>query len=199
MAETETITDILNAISELYDGESAEVIADAISNIAEVVGDAAGAEDKLAGLIDRSLTSIKIPNGTTMIGFEAFNGCKSLASVEIPSSVTKIGSHAFNICESLASIDIPSSVTEIGIYAFAFCKSLASVEMSSVTTIKGSAFKGCTALTEIEIPSSVTTIESQTFLDCDNLETITVHKAEGSITGAPWGAPNTTQIIWDGE
>ena len=199
MAETETITDILNAISELYDGESAEVIADAISNIAEVVGDAAGAEDKLTGLIDRTLTSIKIPNGTTIIGTEVFDSCKSLASVEIPSSVTKIESMAFEHCESLASIDIPSSVTEIGIYAFAYCTSLASVEMSAVTTIKGSAFRGCTALTEIEIPSSVTTIESQTFLDCDNLETITIHKAESSITGAPWGAPNTTQIIWDGE
>lgn len=199
MAETETITDILNAISELYDGESAEVIADAISNIAEVVGDAAGAEDKLAGLIDRSLTSIKIPNGTTIIGNDVFNGCMSLASVEIPSSVTKIGANAFDRCKSLASIDIPSSVTEIAIYAFAFCTSLASVKMSSVTTIKGAAFKGCTALTGIEIPSSVTTIESQAFLDCDNLEAITVHKAEGSISGAPWGAPNTTQIIWDEE
>lgn len=198
MAETETITDILNAISELYDGESAEVIADAISNIAEVVGDAAGAEDKLAGLIERSLTSIKIPNGTTIIGDEVFSGCKSLASVEIPPSVTKIGTRVFDHCESLTSIDIPSSVTEIGVYAFAFCTSLASVEMSAVTTIKGSAFKGCTALTGIEIPSSVTTIESQTFLDCDNLETITIHKAEGSITGAPWGATNAT-VIWDGE
>ena len=84
-----------------------------LGEIAEVVGDVAEAEDKLAGLIERSLTDIKIPNGTTIIGSEAFDGCGSLASVEIPSSVTKIGANAFDSCPNLTTITIHKSEDSI--------------------------------------------------------------------------------------
>ena len=97
-------------------------------------------------------------------------------SVDIPSSVTSIASSAFNGCTGLTEINIPSSVTSIGT----------------------GAFYGCTGLADITIPSSITSIGNNAFIDCINLATITIHKAEGSITGAPWGAPNTTSVIWDG-
>ena len=44
-----------------------------LGEIAEVVGDVAGAEDKLAGLIERSLTDIKIPNGRCALQVYLFN------------------------------------------------------------------------------------------------------------------------------
>lgn len=115
-----------------------------------------------------------IPNGVTSIG-NAFRDCTGLKSVDIPSSVTSFEGGSFRGCTGLTSINIPTSVTSIGNYAF----------------------MGCTGFTSIDIPSSVETIGNNAFNGCTNLTTITVHKAEGSITGAPWGAPNAT-VVWDG-
>ena len=63
-------------------------------------------------------------------------------------------------------------------------------------TITNNAFKGCTGLTSIEIPNSVISIGSFIFQNCTNLETIYINKEEGSLSGSPWGAPNTPQVIW---
>lgn len=62
----------------------------------------------------------------------------------------------------------------------------------------GSSIYTATNLKHISIPSTFTAIESGTFAYCTSLETITINKPEGSITGAPWGAPETTQVIWTG-
>lgn len=101
---------------------------------------------------------------------------RSIETITIPSSVTTIGSGAFHSCTNLTDITIPSSVTTIGYNAFDYCMSLA----------------------EIIIPSSVTAIFDGAFNGCTSLATITINKPKGSISGAPWGAPETTQIIWAG-
>lgn len=82
----------------------------------------------------------------------------------------------FNSSRNLVSIDIPEGVTSIG----------------------NGAFIACTSLANIEIPSTITSIGGNVFSGCTALKTITIDKPEGSITGAPWGAPSTTQIIWNG-
>lgn len=64
------------------------------------------------------------------------------------------------------------------------------------TEIASGAFRHCTGLKTIEIPNSVDNIYAQAFEGCTNLETIYINKDENTITGSPWGAPNTTQIIW---
>ena len=107
--------------------------------------------------------------------FKLISNIRNL-NVQIPSGVTTIGSSAFYECTGLTSIEIPSGVTTIG----------------------SSAFQGCTGLTSIEIPSGVTTISNYAFTGCTNITSIVVHKAEGSIAGAPWGATNAT-VTWDGE
>ena len=83
---------------------------------------------------------------------------------------------AFETIRNLVSIDIPEGVTSLASYAL----------------------YGGTALTNVTIPSNVTSIGSDAFANCTSLKTITIDKPESSITGAPWGAPSTTQIIWNG-
>ena len=98
--------------------------------------------------IGKMETSFTIPNGVTLIGTSAFDGCNSLTSVVIPNGVTSIGMYAFDGCSSLTSIVIPDSVTFIGRQAFWGCSSLTSVVIpNSVTSIGGQAFDGCSSLT----------------------------------------------------
>ncbi len=114
-----------------------------------------------------SLASITIPSGVTSIGNSAFQYCCSLASITIPSSVTSIGSSAFYYCYGMASITIPIGVTSIGINTFYYCYSLASITIpSGVTSIGNSAFNYCYSLASIIIPSDVTSIGNSAFATC---------------------------------
>ena len=66
----------------------------------------------------KTLRSVIIPDGVTIIGKSTFLGCGSLESVTIPDSVTSIGDNAFASCSNLKRITIPDSVTSIGEDAF---------------------------------------------------------------------------------
>ena len=57
---------------------------------------------------------------------------------------------------------------------------------SGVSRIEEYSFYGVTNLQEIIIPSSVTTISNNVFYYYSGK--ITINKAKGSISGAPWGA-----------
>ena len=94
-----------------------------------------------------------IPDSVTVIGSDAFSGCKGLTSIVIPDSVTSIGSDAFSGCKGLTSIAIPDSVTSIGAGAFSWCTGLTSITIpDSVTSIGAGAFSGCSSLESITIP-----------------------------------------------
>ena len=121
--------------------------ATAISNLPS----GGGGGDDLKNLIERDITSIDIPSGTTIIGYGAFQGCSGLTSVTIPDSVTSIGSSAFYGCIRLTGdLTIPNSVTEIGQSTFNNCQKLTTVTIgSSVTSIGKQAFYSCSSLTSI--------------------------------------------------
>ena len=150
-------------------------MSDMLARLIALVAMQSGGAD-LAGLIDGSIKTITIPDGVRSIRPYAFHACSVLANVIIPDSVTLIGQGAFSECISLPNVIIPNSVIGIMPKAFAYCK----------------------ALTAIAIPNNVNYIGKDAFLFCTGLETITINRAEGSIEGAPWGAPQTTQIIWAG-
>ena len=79
---------------------------------------------------------------------------------------------------------------------FTRCTNLKSVTgMEGMTKILSCTFESCTSLTNITIPSSITSIDSTAFINCTNLTQITINKAQDSISGAPWGAPNAT-VTW---
>ena len=123
----------------------------------------------------RSLTSISLPEGVTSIENNAFNSCRSLTSITIPEGVTTIGGSAFYGCNSLTSITIPEGVTSIRDNAFNSCYSLTSITIpEGVTTIGGSAFYGCVSLTSISLPEGVTTIGDSAFNYCYSLTDIVI-------------------------
>lgn len=123
-----------------------------------------------------------IPDGVTIIGYQAFEECSGLTSVTIPDSVTSIGSYAFNGCTGLTSVTIGNSVTSIGDSAFAFCSGLTGVTIpDSVTSIGGRAFYGCSGLTGVTIPDSVTSIEWKAFSRCTSLTSVTIGNGVTSI------------------
>lgn len=78
----------------------------------------------------------------------------------------------------------------IGSYAFYGQMSLKNIVLpNGIKTIKEYAFIGMPELMKIEIPSSIQEIKENVFSDnTKKLEEIIIHKEEGSITGAPWGA-----------
>ena len=129
------------------------------------------------------LISVSIPNTVTNIGERAFSGCYDLTSATIPNSVTSIEDYAFFYCSSLTAIEIPNSVTNVGNFAFSSCTSLASVEIpNSVTSIGEGAFYNCAGLTSVDVPESVISIGEEAFLGVQNVN------YTGSASGAPWGA-----------
>lgn len=148
-----------------------------------------------------SLESVAISGSVESIGKSAFANCTKLTDVTINDGITSIGSSAFYGCESLKSITIPSSVESIGSYAFADCSELTDVTIKNGVTSIGSYAFSNTALTEITIPSSVESIGSYAFFGCGGSFVskfkITINKAEGSISGSPWGATFAT-VNWTG-
>jgi hypothetical protein len=59
------------------------------------VGGGGSDTSTLIDLIERDITSIDIPYGTTKIGGYAFYGDTSLVSITIPNTVTHFGKNAF--------------------------------------------------------------------------------------------------------
>lgn len=135
----------------------------------EIANLPSGDDTALKGLIERSLTSLTIPDGVTTIGGNAFNSFFGLASVTIPDSVTSISYSAF-LNSGLKSVTIPDSVTYIGYSAFSGCASLTSITIpDGVTEISYSMFYNCTNLTSVTIGNGATHIANYVFLNCSKL------------------------------
>ena len=130
--------------------------------------------------------------------FITFNGNKDVEKIDFKGIKVKLAdwSDPFKACTKLNTITGLEGMTEIIDEAFEGATALTNITIpSSVKKIGGCAFEGCTSLSNITIPSSVIDIGNDAFEGCTNLTQITVNKAQDSISGAPWGAPNAT-VTW---
>ena len=146
-----------------------------------------------------AVTSVSMPEGITIIGFEAFSGCQNLESVALPESLTTFGSHAFSSCKSLKAIKIPSVVTTIPDRCFSGCSSLESVTIpEGVTDIGGAAFSGCN-LKALTLPESLEKIGSSAFCSNSSLKSVNIPAKVKTIeTQAFYGCGLTDLVIPEG-
>jgi hypothetical protein len=155
------------------------------------------------------LREVIIPDSVTEIGNSAFYWCKNLLEVVIPDTVTSIGDDAFDEVLSIRYNGSESSLTAWGArcyngymdndglmysdsnmtYLVVYTGSAQEVIIPDRVTYMYDVFRNISGVVKVTIPDSVTHIESNAFFGCDDLTTIYYN---GSVTGAPWGAPNAT-------
>ena len=165
-------SDIKNAI--IQKGGS---VTDAFGTYAQAITNlpSGGGNEDLVNLIERDITSLSIPDGTTKIGKNAFKYCQALTSITIPDTVTEIGDEAFNYCQALTEATIGNGVTSIGTTAFYYCDKLTSISIPDATTsIGGSAFSNCFALRDVTIGNGIISIKGSAFSYCGNLKSVTI-------------------------
>ena len=134
----------------------------------------------LAGIKDRTVESITIPDNVTAIGDFAFMECSRLTKIVIPDTVTYIGNNAFEYCASLVKVDLGNGVTHIGKFAFSNCEKLVQISGgANVTDIGGYAFAYCTSLASITIGEKITNIGGCAFSYCENFLEIVIPSEEG--------------------
>ena len=108
----------------------------------------------------------------TAINASAFKNYYTMTNVTLPNTITIIGMDAFRGCRN-ATINIPESLIALGEGAFADCDHLTSVTLpEGLTSIPALAFYSCSALTEVHLPSTLTSIGIRAFGICTNLEII---------------------------
>ena len=123
-----------------------------------------------------------IPDGTTEIYIDAFDGCSEITRIKIPSCVKKIESAAFDGLD-LDSIDVDVNnldfysednclINKKGTELIRGCKN--SIIPSGIKTIEPHAFFGCKSLKSITIPDTVTYIGFSSFEGCTSLEKIVI-------------------------
>ncbi|MGN1270585.1 MAG: leucine-rich repeat domain-containing protein, partial [Clostridia bacterium] len=118
-------------------------------------------------------TTYNIPSTVKTIKQNCFYGSK-ISEITIPGNVESIESNAFQC--GINYVTCEEGLKTIGTYVF---------------------FNG--GLKTITLPSTLETIGEKTFAQCYSLTSITINKAEGSISGSPWGASASVPITWTGE
>ncbi len=107
LVSREDLQNIANAIR----NKNGETVTYKSSEMAQAVNEL----PDVKGLIERNLTSMKIPNNVTIIGKYAFTDCTSLESLTIHNRVTSISDYAFSNCRNLKDITLESGFNANGL------------------------------------------------------------------------------------
>ena len=113
-----------------------------------------------------------IPEGTTSVREQAFQGCTGLTGVTFPASLSTLSYGAFQDCTSLTSLSIPESLDFIGLNAFSGCTSLTQVFLGRNAILEGMTFANCTALTDVTLEDGRTSLGWYAFQGCTSLVSI---------------------------
>lgn len=127
-----------------------------------------------AFIANYDLEEVKLPETVDSIEERAFHSCKGLKKINLPEGLRTLTS-IFQSCSSLDSITIPSTVTNIPLSPFNGCKSLKELIVpEGVTELPRYFAASCTSLKNLVLPSTLKNIETGAFR-YDTLKTITVN------------------------
>ena len=129
------------------------------------------------------LKGIRLPEGVTEIGSNAFWGAWNMEYIELPSTLQRIGRNAFYTC-SLQEIHFPDSVTTIETGAFQGTRLSKVCLPANLKTLEGSVFSSCEKLTEVIFPSGLTEIGPCAFSECRTLQKVKIPQSVQRIGSA---------------
>ncbi len=132
-------------------------------------------------LLNKTITSFS-SDTLTSIGSHAFNGCTNLTSVDLPNLTSVAGTYAFSACTKLTSISLPKAAfSASATRTFYNCISLESVDLPLLPTLdlRTSTFYNCSALKNVNLPLCKS-LGAQTFVNCTSLEKISLPSFNGN-------------------
>ncbi len=133
------------------------------------------------------LQTVNLTAECKSVGTYAFSGCGRLKEIGSIESLTAIGEGTFLGCASLTEVSLPAGVTSIGAYAFSGCRSLTTVALGdAITAIGEYAFSDCAALGEFHLPAKLETLGDGVLIGCPSTLTVTggnntYHTINGSL------------------
>lgn len=116
-----------------------------------------------------SIQSIRIPEGVTVIGYDAIGFCNNLTSVTLPTTIQKLNSFAFWCNPMLTIINNSEFIKDIDAYAFSGCNSLNTLNLSGVKKLSYNVFNNCNSLTTVTIGREAASVDYRAFNNCDNV------------------------------
>lgn len=137
-----------------------------------------------------------IPEGPTGINPYMFGNFTLPRNIVVPSSAKTLGRYSFYGCSNVINITLKDGIEVINQQGFSGCNIQNLVIPNSARSLQTQAFAYCNSLSEVRIGNGITTMASNAFSSCPNLTDIYIDKAEGSVSGAPWGATNAT-VHWN--
>jgi len=130
-----------------------------------------------------SMTNVNytVPEGTLIIGEEAFRDYDNLMRLTIPGSVTTIEKDAFSSCGALIEVNFSSGLLSIEEGAFNYCGALETIVLPDTLESLGKAvFLNCAKLSSVTMPASLKKIGSDVFKYCNPYVGPTCYVEEGS-------------------
>lgn len=112
------------------------------------------------------LEEYTVPEGTEVIGNDAWGKMDKLKNINLPEGLIEIESLAFSGCMGLTAIQLPSTLKEIGGYAFEFTMLCYIVIPEGITVLRNDVFGECFGLNIIVLPSTLESIEDYAFCSC---------------------------------
>lgn len=164
MAETATVDGLLWQYSVSEDKATIEkLLTPGVENVVipseingakvTTIGGGAFRDDTYEG---STIRSVVIPEGVSVIGENAFYGCRKLQDAKLPTTLKRIGTRAFYF-SSLRYARLPAGLELIGEYAFAACDGILEVEGSAFEIQQGALTQSgfCEVKFLDHVPSSI--------------------------------------------
>lgn len=141
------------------------------------------------------VTNVKLQEGVTHIGDNAFYSCDYLTNISLPNTLIDIGMMSFRSCSKLENIALPDSLEYLSTFSFSSCGNLKSITIpKKVRYIPTCAFSGCSSLEEVILPDNLFGIHNEAFQYCTNLKNIVLPDSVGYVASKAFGKSGIMNI-----